>query len=72
MEKQISDLDEININSQLVLKNKLSSNQKIIDSVCYVCNSENPQFTGSLFDGRVVDYCGECFAVVQGFKELKK
>lgn len=59
------------VNSKSDFINELSSNQKIIDSDCYVCSYDKPQFTGSLVDGRVVDYCGECFVIVNQLKEIK-
>lgn len=43
----------------------LAEIQKIIESVCYVCASKNPQFKGKLADSRVVSYCGDCLKCIQ-------
>jgi len=62
--------DSVKLHSELT--NELSNNVKSSKLLCYVCASSNPQFQGSLFDGRKVNYCGDCFSAVQGFKENKK
>jgi hypothetical protein len=64
------DSSKVILNSKL--SNQLSSSEKFTGLLCYVCADDNPQFTGSLFDGRGVSYCGDCFAIVLQFKELKK
>ncbi len=48
----------------------LSKSQIISKYYCYVCADENPQFSESLFDGRVVKYCGSCFVIVKEAKEI--
>ena len=54
----------------LDFSNNLSSNLKVSDLLCYVCAEINPQHLGFLHDGRIVNYCGDCFAIILEIKEL--
>ena len=51
--------------------NSLSHNLKVSNSLCYVCAETNPQYSDYLYDGRLVNYCGECFTIVREFKEIQ-
>lgn len=51
-------------------KDELSTNLKVSNSLCYVCAVTNPQHLGFLFDGRLVNYCGDCFAIILEIKEM--
>ena len=51
------------------LSNNLLSKQEQSDSLCYVCAEINPQYSGVLFDKRIVSYCGDCIILVESLME---